>query len=780
MKKITTLLFCFLGLLSISYLHTQAAEPTRTNVSVSINAYFDATNKIAQNPINVLYGRNVSLSMDDFSGTSGYEFAFWIVDGIVRQDLSNINQSFKVTSNTELTAIFRPTEKVIALFLDVNGKMIDIQYVNSGTAPASPNWGLASSKPGLQVKSSSPWDPAISTITSTTVYQLQYEPVSSPSNYDLIVTNGSGSENGIQFNTMVTVIADTPEEGYNFLNWTINGVVVSYMQQYAFTLIENTTIVANYTDTPVSAQPVITITNNLASRSGYNTHVGRFELPSGYTVLEFGFITISELGELEELTLNTTNVKRYKSSKALSNGEFIMSIRDYDSHFIRAYLVVEDSEDDISTHYSIVTKQNLILKDLFISEYGEGSSNNKWIEIYNPTSSAVDLSLYSLVLYPNGSSSPGTTLSLTGSISSGGTYLVVNSGANSTLKSKANIEHAVTNFNGNDALALLKGGSIIDQFGVIGKDPGTSWSLSHGSTADYSLVRKFAITSPSSIWIQSEWLTYATDNSNFAGAHGPDSYFVSISGNSSVLEGATIQLLATVYPLQANQSVSWSSDNQALATVSNGVVSGISAGAVSITASSTVLVGVHSSFSVSINSSYTPKVVIVEVYGGGGNASAPYKNDYVVLFNQTNQDINLTNYHLWYASATGTFNASVDLTGKTIKARSFFLINLASGGTTGANNPTGDASGSINLSGTAGKVALTNTSVTPVNASSLNVVDYVGFGTTANSFEGTGPTPAPSNTLAAKRTNINTDTNDNKNDFTTGAPTPKNSSSPTA
>lgn len=171
-------------------------------------------------------------------------------------------------------------------------------------------------------------------------------------------------------------------------------------------------------------------------------------------------------------------------------------------------------------------------------------------------------------------------------------------------------------------------------------------------------------------------------------------------------------------------------------------------------------------------------LVISEVYGGGGNTGAPFTNDFVELYNATSSEINLVGYSIQYASATGTFNAGgkLDLTGS-IPAGAYYLIQLA-GGTSGSALPTPNiSSGTINMAGAAGKVALLNTTTLlgaggPTDPS---VVDYVGYGLTASAFEGTGATPAPSNTSSVSRNASNADTNDNAADFAvTTPPTPQN------
>lgn len=176
----------------------------------------------------------------------------------------------------------------------------------------------------------------------------------------------------------------------------------------------------------------------------------------------------------------------------------------------------------------------------------------------------------------------------------------------------------------------------------------------------------------------------------------------------------------------------------------------------------------------------TSGVVISQVYGGGGNSNAVYTNDFIELFNAGTAPVDIGGWSVQYASATGgTWNNLTALpTGTTLQPGHYFLIQEASGGTTGSALPTPDATGGINLSGTAGKLALVNgsTQLSGTCPSDSTIVDLVGFGSTASCYEGSGATPAPSNTTAVLRADDGcTDTDDNAADFTAATPAPRNS-----
>jgi uncharacterized protein len=169
-------------------------------------------------------------------------------------------------------------------------------------------------------------------------------------------------------------------------------------------------------------------------------------------------------------------------------------------------------------------------------------------------------------------------------------------------------------------------------------------------------------------------------------------------------------------------------------------------------------------------SASSSSVVISQVYPGGGNSGASFLNDFVELHNNNPATVNLTAWSIQYASAgtSGSNSWTVNTLTGLIPAGGYLLIGLASGGASGASLPAPDISGSppINLSSVAGKVALSSTTT-----QGSGFVDMVGYGATANSFEGSGPAPAPGdNGSSVIRTAGCTDTDDNAVDFTTSTP----------
>ncbi len=161
--------------------------------------------------------------------------------------------------------------------------------------------------------------------------------------------------------------------------------------------------------------------------------------------------------------------------------------------------------------------------DLFFSEYAEGSSNNKYFEIYNPTASAISLSGYTVYLSGNGGSYTNTFTS-SASIASGDVYMISTNQLDSATQAMADTAMgypSVAHFNGNDALILVNGTDTIDVIGVPGVDPGSSWTVGTGSTANHTLVRKATVDMGSTDWTTGagEWDVYASNIWTYAGSN---------------------------------------------------------------------------------------------------------------------------------------------------------------------------------------------------------------------------------------------------------------------
>jgi uncharacterized protein len=161
---------------------------------------------------------------------------------------------------------------------------------------------------------------------------------------------------------------------------------------------------------------------------------------------------------------------------------------------------------------------------LYFSEYIEGSSNNKALEIYNSSASSVDLSGHKVEMYFNGNTNAGLTINLSGSIPANGVFVLAHGSANATILAKANQTNSSGWFNGDDAIVLKNGSTVLDSIGQVGVDPGSEWGSGLTSTADNTLRRKTNISSGDIIINDSfdpalEWEGYAQDTFDHLGTY---------------------------------------------------------------------------------------------------------------------------------------------------------------------------------------------------------------------------------------------------------------------
>jgi len=174
-------------------------------------------------------------------------------------------------------------------------------------------------------------------------------------------------------------------------------------------------------------------------------------------------------------------------------------------------------------------------------------------------------------------------------------------------------------------------------------------------------------------------------------------------------------------------------------------------------------------------SNTTTKLVISQIYGGGGNTSATYVNDYVELFNPGSSAATVAGWSVQYASASGTSWTVVNLSGA-IPAGQYYLVRLGTGGSVGAALPVASVTNSVNISASNGKLALVTNQVALAGSNPVGgatIADFVGYGT-ANAFEGSGAAPAGGNSTAIFRKNNGlTDSGNNASDFQTGTPSPR-------
>jgi len=172
--------------------------------------------------------------------------------------------------------------------------------------------------------------------------------------------------------------------------------------------------------------------------------------------------------------------------------------------------------------------------DLIISEYVEGSSFSKAVELFNGTGSSIDLtaSSYELWIYFNGATTTSTEIDLTGTVAAGDVYVVCDDGADAAILAVCDQTSTASFFNGDDAVVLMKwvttktkvGDVVVDSLGEVGYDPGSQWGSGLTSTADNTLRRKDTVctgdTTTDDVFDPAvEWVGFAQDTFDGLGSH---------------------------------------------------------------------------------------------------------------------------------------------------------------------------------------------------------------------------------------------------------------------
>jgi hypothetical protein len=228
---------------------------------------------------------------------------------------------------------------------------------------------------------------------------------------------------------------------------------------------------------------------------------------------------------------------------------------------------------------------------VFFSEYIEGGSNNKAIEIFNGTGGSIDLSDFEVRLAGNGGAW-GNTAAPTGMLADGEVFVIYNSGSVQAIIDEGDLVSTVTYYNGNDALGLFYSGLLIDVLGEQGVD--SYWSVAGVSSGmqNKTLVRKSSVTEGTTDWttaagtdeIDSEWIVYAQDTFDYLGSHTMGGNSLPLINNiartpaGDILSTDTVSISADVTDLDGSivtSSLLWGTDG---VTFPNTIIMSVSVG----------------------------------------------------------------------------------------------------------------------------------------------------------------------------------------------------------
>jgi len=275
-------------------------------------------------------------------------------------------------------------------------------------------------------------------------------------------------------------------------------------------LIVNGITIANVVQTPTDVYDTDSV--NISADITASTGVSGVELHWGTTS-----------GDLS----NTIDMSNSSGDTYVTNSD-IPSQSEGTTVYYEIYVLDSDANEKTSTEYSYTVNAGTspCATELIISEYIEGSGNNKFLELYNGTGSSIDLSNYEIRQYNNGSSSVTYTLTLSGSLADGATYVIENSSEDLGVAADLSTSSSVMQFNGDDALELYNTttGSSVDIIGKIGEDPGSAWGSDPTSTGEHTLVRKSDISQGDTDGTDAfdpadEWIGYEQDDVSHLGTH---------------------------------------------------------------------------------------------------------------------------------------------------------------------------------------------------------------------------------------------------------------------
>ena len=367
--------------------------------------------------------------------------------------------------------------------------------------------------------------------------------------------------------------------------------------------------------------------------------------------------------------------------------------------------------------------------DLFFSEYIEGTSFNKAIEIVNPTTLPIDLSTYQLNLYSNGSATPTSSFALSGLLAPNDVYVVANSQADPQILAQADATSGTVNFNGDDAFELYNGLGVyqVDVIGEIGVLPTGSWPVDTGSTANHTLVRKVGIQMGQMNWTigATEWDAYGVNDFSHLGSHtftscnastNPDIYFLQTTSNQNENAGTV------------SFAIGISNSNNASTSFDVTAIPG-TAGASDYTFSPTTLTFAANAVS-PINVSVgivddaiteSTETFTLHISNATNGASVSIADLVVSIIDNdaTTPTVSFHSIPSSYNENAGTFQLQVDIANANSNPTSVDL---------GLNAPTTTATPVQDFSFTAGTLTFPASSLTPLT-SAVNIVDD-------NTFEG--------------------------------------------
>jgi chitodextrinase len=472
--------------------------------------------------------------------------------------------------------------------------------------------------------------------------------------------------------------------------------------------------------TPVNTAPNTPTLAATSTTNSINLTWNNVENETGYKIYKSTTGTSFTL-----LTTLAANIVSYSDAAVVSGQNYYYYITAYNTYGTSAAsnTIIKQTETSGGTG---------IISDLIFSEYIEGSSNNKGLEIANFTGASVNLSNYVIRKQVNGAGSWSTQLALSGTLANGDVYVIVNTSASATMKAVADLITGVDalTFNGNDPVGLFKNGTLIDIIGVF--------NSTTVFAADVTLLRKPTVYAPSATYSATQWTSYPIDTYTYLGTH-------TVTGGTADTQAPTAPASLTAGSItQTTFTLSWtaSTDNVGVTgyeIYQNGTLKGTST---------------TTSYNVTGLTAATTYSFTVKAKDAAGNVSAASAAKSVTTLSASDTQAptaptSLTATSISQTTFTLGWTASTDNVGVTgyeiyqngtlkgtSTSTSYSVTGLTAATTYSFTVKAKDAAGNVSTASTAKSVTTLATSISYCASKGSNVayewIDYVAYGGMTN------------------------------------------------
>lgn len=262
--------------------YTVFAYSNNDYMNIKIEAVFSDTDRNV--PLEVKNPKHGKDLIVDFKDIESYQFAFWIVDDILRLDLALNDNNFNITSNLSICAIYTAVNDNVVIFIDQNNKVIETKFITKDIKKIDEPTNLPNKNGYINDSFESIiGSKDLENISENSVFKLTYIKDINI-NYKINVIGGVSSNNNPSYNEIVNLKPSIE----NFSHWEEDGEIVSFNDTYFFSALSDRSIKAISKKEELKA--LLYISDDLKLRSNYRSHLVQLYTPSEMEVLEFGYL----------------------------------------------------------------------------------------------------------------------------------------------------------------------------------------------------------------------------------------------------------------------------------------------------------------------------------------------------------------------------------------------------------------------------------------------------------------------------------------------------------